>query len=82
MTEIFEILTDPAHWVAEIVMDGTITLALLWPARIWLRRHDRKAHSLALPEPHYFAPILIYDAKTGSSRIVDRCGNCDRKAHP
>jgi hypothetical protein len=45
MNEIFEILTDPAHWVAEVVMDGVITLAMLWPAKRWLDRHDKKKHS-------------------------------------
>lgn len=44
MTEIWHILTDPAHWVAEVVMDGTLTLLLLWPARVWLRRHDERKH--------------------------------------
>lgn len=44
MTEIFEILTDPAHWVAHVVMDFSLTLILALPARAWLKRHDRKAH--------------------------------------
>ena len=44
MNEIFHILTDPAHWVAEVVMDGAITLALLLPARAWLKRHDERKH--------------------------------------
>lgn len=45
MTEILDILTDPAHWVAHFVMDGALTLAMIWPARLWLKHHDRKAHS-------------------------------------
>jgi hypothetical protein len=44
VTEIFEILTDPAHWVAEVVMDGTIALVVLYPIRVWLRRHDERKH--------------------------------------
>lgn len=44
MTELFHILGDPAHWVAEVVMDGTIALCFLWPAQSWLKRHDAKKH--------------------------------------
>jgi hypothetical protein len=46
MHELLHILGDPAHWFAEVVMDGTITLAVLYPARLWLKRHDRRKHNV------------------------------------
>jgi hypothetical protein len=46
MNEIFHVLTDPAHWVAEVVMDGTLTLLAVVPARWLVRRHDKKKHGL------------------------------------
>lgn len=44
MNEILHVLTDPAHWVAEVVMDGTLTLLAVLPLRALVRRHDRKRH--------------------------------------
>lgn len=41
MTELLHILADPAHWVAEVVMDGVIWLLVGVAAT---RRHDRKVH--------------------------------------
>lgn len=45
MSELFHILGDPAHWVAEVVMDGTIFLVVLYPFKRWLDRHDKKKHA-------------------------------------
>ncbi len=44
MNEILHVLADPAHWVAEVVMDGTITLLAVYPVRALVRRHDRRRH--------------------------------------
>lgn len=41
--ELLHILADPAHWIAEVVMDGVIwALAGVWA----VRRHDRKKHNV------------------------------------
>lgn len=48
MTEIIYILTDPAHWIAEIVMDTVYNVAIGIPVGAWwVRRHDRKHHEPA-----------------------------------
>lgn len=45
MNEIVHILTDPAHWVAEVVMDLTFTMLFAYPLAKWrVRAHDRKVH--------------------------------------
>lgn len=46
MNDLLHVLTDPAHWIAEVVMDGTITLFALWPIRAIIKRHDRKRHPI------------------------------------
>jgi hypothetical protein len=46
MQEILHVLTDPAHWFAEVVMDGTITLIAVYPLRRLLKRHDRRKHNV------------------------------------
>lgn len=46
MNEILHVLTDPAHWIAEVVMDGTLTLLAVLPIRALVRRHDRRKHGL------------------------------------
>lgn len=42
--ELLHVLADPAHWVAEVVMDGTLTLLALPLMRGLMRRHDRLRH--------------------------------------
>lgn len=44
MNELLHILADPAHWIAEVVMDGTITLLIAYPISRLVKRHDRKVH--------------------------------------
>lgn len=46
--EAFHVLTDPGHWVAEVVMDAVIAGAA-WAVgvRRAVRRHDRVAHGIA-----------------------------------
>jgi hypothetical protein len=44
MNELLHILADPAHWIAEVVMDGTITLCVAYPISRLVKRHDRKVH--------------------------------------
>lgn len=56
MHEILHILTDPAHWVGEIVMDGTLTLLAIPTIRAWVKRHDRKKHGV----PPSTKPYLSY----------------------
>lgn len=46
--ELTHVLTDPAHWVAEVVMDGTLTLLAVLPIRALVRRHDRKRHPIPI----------------------------------
>jgi hypothetical protein len=45
VNEILHVLLDPAHWVAEVVMDGTLTLLAAYPIRRLVRRHDRLRHA-------------------------------------
>lgn len=45
LNEIIHIVTDPAHWAGEIVMDGTIaTVVWFVGGRFALRKHDREVH--------------------------------------
>jgi hypothetical protein len=46
MNEIIHILTDPAHWVGEVVMDATFTLAAYPIAKWRVRAHDRRRHGV------------------------------------
>lgn len=43
--EYFEILTDPAHWAAEVTQDLIIFLCFAPFGRKLLERHDRKHHA-------------------------------------
>lgn len=45
ITELTQIMLDPAHWIAEIVMDGTLTLLAVYPIRRLVARHDRHRHT-------------------------------------
>jgi hypothetical protein len=50
LSELTHILADPAHWVAEVVMDVTIW-AVAWvvggrmAVKRAVRKHDRKVHN-------------------------------------
>jgi hypothetical protein len=44
LEELTHVLADPAHWVAEVVMDGTIMLCVAYPIKKLVARHDRKVH--------------------------------------
>ena len=44
MHEILHILTDPAHWVGELVMDTTFAIPAYLVGRWRLRVHDRTVH--------------------------------------
>lgn len=44
MTEALHILLDPAHWIAEVAMDGVFALTV-GRAAIWW--HDRRRHPLS-----------------------------------
>jgi hypothetical protein len=49
VNELLAVLSDPAHWVAEVVMDGTLTLVAVYPIRRLVRRHDQKKHGIIEP---------------------------------
>ncbi len=44
--EIIHILTDPAHWVGEVVMDLTFTAAAYPIAKWRIKKHDQRTHGL------------------------------------
>lgn len=44
--DLLHVLTDPAHWIAEVVMDGTLTLVAAYPIRRLVARHDRRKHKV------------------------------------
>lgn len=46
MTELWHILTDPAHWMAEIVMDTVYTIPVYYLGKWRVRAHDRKVHNI------------------------------------
>jgi hypothetical protein len=46
MDEIFHVLTDPAHWIAEVVMDTTLMFLALPLVKRIVKRHDRRKHGL------------------------------------
>ncbi len=45
LNEILHIITDPAHWVGEVVMDGTLAIPAYFLGRWRLGVHDRKIHN-------------------------------------
>jgi len=51
VSELAHVLLDPAHWVAEVVMDGTLTLLAVYPVRALVRRHDRRKHGVGSDGP-------------------------------
>lgn len=46
MTEILHIVSDPAHWVAEFIMDGAFAIPAYLFGRWRLKVHDHKAHGI------------------------------------
>lgn len=54
MTELTHILTDPAHWIAEGVMDTVFTGLMMIPAYFIGKRrvkaHDKKVHGKGVQE--------------------------------
>lgn len=44
LNDLTHVILDPAHWLAEIVMDGTLTLLAVYPIRRLVARHDRVNH--------------------------------------
>lgn len=43
--ELTHVLTDPAHWIAEGVMDLVFTFVVAYPLAKWrVRAHDKKVH--------------------------------------
>lgn len=50
--DLTHVLTDPAHWVAEGVMDLVFTFAVAYPLAKWrVRVHDRKVHGKGVQTP-------------------------------
>ncbi len=49
IAELTHIMLDPAHWIAENIMGGTLTLLAAYPIRRLVARHDRRKHT---PEGH------------------------------
>jgi hypothetical protein len=44
--EYWHIITDPAHILAELTIEGVVALMALIPFRTWVKRHDKKHHSV------------------------------------
>lgn len=44
--EALHIVTDPAHWIGEAVMDSTFAIPAYFLGRWRLKVHDRKKHGV------------------------------------
>lgn len=42
----WQILTDPAHILAELTIEAALAIPGLAYGRVWLRRHDKEKHSV------------------------------------
>jgi hypothetical protein len=45
MSEYFHLLGNPAHWLFEFTVEGVTFLILTYPARKWIKRHDKEHHA-------------------------------------
>lgn len=61
LTELGQLLTDPAHLAFEVITDaGAFLVGAIWHA-LWVRRHDAKRHPLAAQDGHTATDVRYTD---------------------
>lgn len=45
MTDLWRLLTDPAHWAFELLSEGPLFLLEVFVLSLWVRHHDRRHHA-------------------------------------